>query len=85
MSDTEVHNALNEVRDAVDRLSLIVFAAVLCRKDVSKVVKSVTPLLNEIAINRRFSSDKHVRAHEVASASEFNPNNPYKPEDYDKD
>lgn len=85
MNDREVIQKLEEIRDAVDRLALVLLTATMHQKGVDKVVELVTPLLNEITLNRRFSSDKQVREHEAASAYKCDSNNPYKPKDYDKD
>lgn len=75
MNSLEIVQKLEEVQDSVDRLALVVVAVTLCRSDPKNLGEMLTPLLNEIANNRRFSSNKRVQVHEARNKFKFAPKN----------
>lgn len=75
MSDLEVIDKLGEVRDSVDRLALVVVTVALCRSDPESLMEMLTPLLNEITNNRRFSSNKRVWVYQARDGFKSTPKN----------
>lgn len=73
MSDLEVIRKLEEIRNAVDRLTLLLYAHV----DPHKA--------NRENAHALFDKYEEVVKEHYQRSPYFNPDNPYKPEDYDKD
>lgn len=60
-------DALDEIRDAVDRLTLVVIALAICKSNSKRLQQLIFPLMDEIGINRQGESFK------------WDPQSPYKP------
>lgn len=73
MSDLEVIRKLEEIRNAVDRLTLLLYAYV----DPHKA--------NRENAHKLFDAYEEVVKEHYQRSLYFTPNNPYKPKDYDKD
>lgn len=73
MSDLEVIRKLEEIRNAVDRLTLLLYAHV----DPHKA--------NRENAHALFDKYEEVVKEHYQRSPYFTPNNPYKPKDYDKD
>lgn len=70
MSDVRSYgDALDEIRDAVDRLTLVVIAIASCKRNPKRLDELIFPLMDEIGANRQGESFK------------WNPQSPYKPKD----
>lgn len=70
MSDVKSYgDALEEIRDAVDRLTLVVIALASCGTNSKRLEKLIFPLMDEIGVNRQGESFK------------WDPQNIYKPRD----
>lgn len=78
MNDREVIQKLEEIRNAVDRLTLLLYAHVAPetsnRKNAHKLFDAYEEVVKE-----------HYQRERPRSSPYFNPDNPYKPKDYDKD
>lgn len=73
MSDLEVIQKLEEIRNAVDRLTLLLYAYVAPETSNRKNAHKLFDAYEEV-VKEHYQRSPH-----------FTPNNPYKPRDYDKD
>nr|DAE97309.1 MAG TPA: hypothetical protein [Caudoviricetes sp.] len=73
MNDREVIQKLEEIRNAVDRLTLLLYAYVAPETSNRKNAHKLFDAYGEV-VKEYYQRSPH-----------FTPNNPYKPRDYDKD
>lgn len=73
MSNPEVIQKLEEIRNAVDRLTLLLYAYVAPETS------------NRKNAHKLFDAYEEVVKEHYQRSPYFTPNNPYKPRDYDKD
>ena len=78
MNDREVIQKLEEIRNAVDRLTLLLYAHVDPHKANRENAHALFDKYEEVV-------KEHYQRERPRSSPYFTPNNPYKPRDYDKD